>query len=194
MSLASAVNSLDERYNTGGAVYGSCVFKYTEPNSGTDYFYAESSGTSMAAPTAAGIIALYLELNPLATPEEIKLLMKNSAIKDSYTTANPDSTKWGYGKINAYGIFEEHFNPTSSVKDESGIFSALYPNPTSSILNIDLSKPMKGIIYSFNGEKQKTLSSIEKSIDVQDLPTGMYFLVLFSEDGKQRKSFKFIKH
>lgn len=59
------------------------------------------SGTSMSSPTVAGIIALWLQANPNLTPSEIKDIIAQTAIHDSYTTG-PNQGRFGpNGKIDA---------------------------------------------------------------------------------------------
>ena len=43
------------------------------------------SGTSMAAPTVAGIIAQWLQINPNLSPGNIKDIIAQTAIKDQFT-------------------------------------------------------------------------------------------------------------
>ena len=64
------------------------------------YCWGSMSGTSMATPTVAGIIALWLEAKPDASYEEIKEAMAASAITDDFTKADP--IRYGNGKIDAY--------------------------------------------------------------------------------------------
>ena len=99
MTLASAVNSFDISYASGGDNSNGSVHKYIDPNTSKAYYFAESSGTSMSSPMAAGIVALVLEEDPTASPEDIKLLMANTAIKDNFTTDTPNPNNWGAGKI-----------------------------------------------------------------------------------------------
>ncbi len=57
------------------------------------------SGTSMAAPTVAGIIAQWLQVNPKLSPSQIKNVIAQTAIKDNFTLAN---NRFGpNGKIDA---------------------------------------------------------------------------------------------
>ncbi len=60
------------------------------------------TGTSMAAPTVAGIIAEWLQINPNLSPCDVKNVIAQTAIKDYYTQ-NPDNGyKFGpNGKIDA---------------------------------------------------------------------------------------------
>lgn len=56
------------------------------------------SGTSMAAPTVAGIIAQWLQINPNLSPSDIKHIFAETAIKDEFTSG----VRFGpYGKIDA---------------------------------------------------------------------------------------------
>jgi subtilase family serine protease len=68
---------------------------------GKDY-WAIMTGTSMAAPAVAGIIAQWLQINPNLSPGQIKDIMAQTAIKDDYTN-NPESGfRFGpNGKIDA---------------------------------------------------------------------------------------------
>ena len=67
--------------------------------------YAAMEGTSMATPTAAGIVALWLqaakETGTTLTINQMKHIMKETADTDSYTTSGPNHTHFGNGKINA---------------------------------------------------------------------------------------------
>ncbi len=69
-------------------------------------YYTTMSGTSMAAPHVAGIIALMLEANPLLSPSEVKSILENTA------TSMPDYEAWevGAGYVNAYGAVDAAFN------------------------------------------------------------------------------------
>lgn len=68
-------------------------------------YYTTMSGTSMAAPHAAGIIALMLEANPLLSPAEVKSILEQTA------TAMPDYAVWevGAGYVNAYRAVDASF-------------------------------------------------------------------------------------
>lgn len=74
-------------------------------------FYTTMSGTSMAAPHVAGIVALLLEANPQLTPLEVKQLIEQTA------TDMPDYETWetGTGYVNAYAAVEGAFNMNQSI-------------------------------------------------------------------------------
>jgi len=55
-------------------------------------------GTSMAAPHVSGAAALLLSINPQLTADDVRTLLTDSAIRDVYTGAVPN-TRWGWGKL-----------------------------------------------------------------------------------------------
>mgnify|MGYP005836617065 CR=1 FL=1 len=57
-------------------------------------------GTSMAAPHAAGTVALMLQTYPGLEPGEAARKLRETAVRDSLTGANPGEL-WGFGKLNA---------------------------------------------------------------------------------------------
>lgn len=65
------------------------------------YGYGFMSGTSMATPHAAGVIALMRSVNPDLIQSDIEALLISGAITDDKGTTGWDST-YGYGQINAY--------------------------------------------------------------------------------------------
>jgi serine protease AprX len=75
-------------------------------NSLTDYVAA--SGTSMATPMTAGVVALMLSAKPSLTPTEVKNYLTKSADRDKkigvQQTPNND---YGWGVINAYATIKE---------------------------------------------------------------------------------------
>lgn len=74
------------------------------------YYYGKMQGTSMAAPHVSGVLATWLEAKNDLTPEEVRFVLKKTAINDSLTTNGtvPEGNNtWGYGKINAYAGINE---------------------------------------------------------------------------------------
>lgn len=65
-------------------------------------FYTVMSGTSMATPHVAGIVALLLEAKPTLTPDEIKQVLQDTA------TNMPGYETWeaGAGYVNAYAALD----------------------------------------------------------------------------------------
>ncbi len=65
-----------------------------------------ASGTSMATPCAGGIVALWLQVDPTLTIDQVKDLMQQTAITDSYVTGT-NAKQFGNGKIDALAGIEE---------------------------------------------------------------------------------------
>lgn len=114
--LCSSLNRYNTSYITSG---GNNVSQQTF-NGNTEYF-GMMSGTSMAAPTVAGIIALWLEKNPYLTINQVKTLIKESTLMDNHTGVidSNGNNSWGHGKINALGIIniEQQYNVSLSVNN-----------------------------------------------------------------------------
>jgi serine protease AprX len=69
-------------------------------------YYTTMSGTSMAAPHVAGVVALMLEADPTLSPLEVKELLQETA------TNMPGYEPWevGAGYVNAHAAVEASFN------------------------------------------------------------------------------------
>ncbi|MCK5607992.1 S8 family serine peptidase, partial [Candidatus Pacearchaeota archaeon] len=78
-------------------------------------YYAYGSGTSMATPHVAGMVALILQIDSSLTPSEVKQVLIDTAI-DLGVTGKDDS--YGYGRIDGAGIV----NPDGNVVPEFGFF------------------------------------------------------------------------
>jgi len=69
-----------------------------------DQYHRILTGTSMAAPHLAGVVALMLQYRPELTPQEIRsLLVKGTNLDDftGYIDASAGSNEWGWGKADA---------------------------------------------------------------------------------------------
>jgi minor extracellular serine protease Vpr len=195
MTIASAVNSYDVSYITGGSNYAQSVFKYTSPKNSRDYYYAEASGTSMSSPMVSGIVALLLQVNPKLAPQHLKNILFETAIKDNFTTTTPDSSRWGAGKINAYAAIKKTILTlgVQSLVNEATLVS-IYPNPSTGLFTMDymgqnqttfwleVTNTVGQTVY----EQPWVNSHLNKQItvDLSGLNKGVYYATLSSNNGK----------
>jgi len=155
-------------------------------NSNT-YGFIRLSGTSMSGPMVTGIVSLLLEANPLLTQQQIKDILINTTRTDSYTGTIPPTghTRWGFGKVNAYAAVQSVF-VTSVDENENEIIWNLFPNPADNIITIEGERTGTEMIsiYSADGKLilQNKLSG--NTIDINELPSGIYFLKM-SNDSRE---------
>ena len=192
--IVSSVSRFDSNYTSTSVETVSGL-----TDSINNWYFAAMQGTSMSSPMVAGIIALWLQANPNLTVAQIKTILQNTSITDSFTgtgSAIPNNT-WGRGKINAYtGI--QYINQFLNVEtfDTSNNF-IVYPNPTSSKVYFDNSNfNFKEVaIYNYLGQEvTKTSFSNNinnQEIDMSTLATGVY--VLKFSDSATSKSVKVVK-
>ena len=90
--VASSVSRYVEAFNDPAKI----VDKVTVD--GIDYPYGLEGGTSMSTPVVVGAIALWLEINPMLSPSQVKEIFAATCYSDSYVENGP-AKKWGYGKL-----------------------------------------------------------------------------------------------
>ena len=173
----------------GDRVYG------LHPTSNTDYSWFWS-GTSQAAPHVSGVVSLLLAENPALTPAQIRTILRNSA-DDQVGLPSEDTPGfdiyYGYGRLNAENALNQAFLNINGV---NASYFTLYPNPvTTGKLTITANQ---------NGNATITITTIlgkqlyrEKTIftgryftiDVSDLPSGVYFATVSSNGNIETKKF-----
>ena len=105
--LVSAVNHYDTSGPYSYISGASDFYGMFRVNSNTTYPYGSMSGTSMAAPVVAGIVAQWLQasleegaLHKNLTVNDVKNIMKETAIHDNFTDG-ASASRFGNGKIDA---------------------------------------------------------------------------------------------
>ena len=123
--VISAVNGYDN--NTINETY---LAAKASDAGGATHYWGDMMGTSMSSPQVAGIVALWLQANPQLSAQDIRTVMNNTSIRDTYVTQG-EAKKWGAGKIDALeGIkyvignsgIDDVMKPVTEV--------VIYPNPT----------------------------------------------------------------
>jgi subtilisin family serine protease len=82
---------------------------YQSQFNGETQYWTMFSGTSMAAPHAAGIVALMLEANPNLNLNEVRQILRATAIRDDLT-GNDSNNNFGFGRINAFDAVKMALN------------------------------------------------------------------------------------
>jgi len=143
--IVSAFNRYDTADLRIGKSSTSVKGPVTNPSKHETVAYGTNQGTSMACPMAAGVIALWLQVNPELTSQDVRDIMAATAINDDYTSASPD--KFGYGKLDAlagikYILSSEKYNPTGirEIETKAATSKKIY-----NLNGQQLQKPQKGI-------------------------------------------------
>jgi len=111
----AVVSSLN-RYDESGYISANYVSYRQSQGSYYDY-WGYMSGTSMATPISAGVVALYLQADPTLDVDGVKDVIAHSAT--AYTNPQSPAMQRGYGIINALaGIeyIEENADPVPTIK------------------------------------------------------------------------------
>ncbi len=128
--IAAPGSVIVSSYNYGAGYNGAyTVITDTIPNGDHFSLFGAMQGTSMAAPAASGIIALWLEAYPQLTVNQVKYLLNNFSITDSFTGVIPanGSVYFGRGKLDAFAglqeILRKTAKPTISPSQDTSICS-----------------------------------------------------------------------
>jgi subtilisin family serine protease len=145
------------------------------------YPFAKFSGTSMASPMVAGVVALILEANPYLSAQQVKDIIIETAREDNNTGVIPlsGSKQWGWGKINAYVAVQLALNTIGTEELEHEIPWSVYPNPVTNDLYFTIvdELPIKAQIIDAMG--RVFVKTIQNSkINVSDLTSGTYWIRL----------------
>ncbi len=155
---------------------------------GNEYDFAKFSGTSMASPCVAGIVALMLDANPFLTAAQVKTILQQTAREDDDTGVieAPGHPRWGYGKVNAYAAVQLALNTiglkVQSFEDDHFIIA---PNPANDYVVISFSKALfASEVFATDISGKRISLSIEMNrVDISKLSPGLYILSARNSNG-----------
>lgn len=110
--------------------YGSRVFEYE----GRKHYWALARGTSMSCPIVSGVIALWLEICPTLTPEQIKDVFAHTCTHYYGESLSYPNNYYGWGEIDAL----------AGIEYISRVYTGIEENVTNN---------SKKTIYDINGMK-----------------------------------------
>jgi hypothetical protein len=97
--------------------------------------------------------------------------------RESFFAWDEDNNQWTLSRRNHYFYRTQ----ISNLNDIEVAQLLIFPNPTSGIINITgLTQPAEVKIYSLQGQLLKSELNFTNTIDIYDLPAGVYFLNLTS--------------
>lgn len=160
---------------------------------GETYYYGAMQGTSMATPFVTGVLATWLQAKNDLTPDEVRSVLRRTAITDSYTGTIPaeGSNTWGYGKIDAYEGLKECLRLTSIIDNHDNLNVVDYQNPTNGqfkLLFFYDDTNIKLSIYNLNGQNvlSKDIPNVrtaeEIEVDLSHLPGGVYVFKIAGQE------------
>jgi len=94
-------------------------------------------------------------------------------------------TDINYKPTNSNAIYRFNTAPILASTQFSESHFSVYPNPTSSMLNIDSDKEFSASLYDLTGKKLLNFST--KTFDISQLASGIYYLDIISEDKRYTK-------
>lgn len=106
-------------------------------------FYTQISGTSMATPYIAGVVALMLDADPTLSPDQIREILTSTASK------MPGREEWevGAGFVNAYAAVDKVFNRSKPYRNiQDVMYNAVFDteHPPVQNFHIDFSPEVSG--------------------------------------------------
>jgi len=179
----------------GVGVYSSVL------NHGYSYF----SGTSMAGPHVAGLVALMVGANPklAGQVDTIQEIIKRTADPKTFSQdcsglsgLDVPNPIYGYGRINSLRAVQEALKYQTSRTDKvSASNFQLFPNPAASSIMLKRNNSHSGMIEIFDLHGKKVISIQSQleftHIDLTSLNAGVYFVKL--NQGNKIEIGKFIK-
>ncbi len=157
------------------------------------YHWDNMQGTSMAAPFASGVFALWLEADPTLTVADIKRIVKATSKRDSYVASDDVPAHWGAGKLDALAGIKKVLDDKASV---GAIFADDERNfiltPTDGGYNVYVAgeSALDVTLYDASGRTVASVSADGNTVDVDtsSLRAGVY--ILSAQGNTQRHTAK----
>lgn len=181
---ASVISS----YNSYAASYSvqrsEKVLELTDSALGRKYVWGIANGTSMATPVATGVLALWLEVNPELTMDEVRDIIRDTATADIYTGGLPNA-HYGMGKLNALAGLRKLLQQTAIRNEVLAERFYAYERETRT-LTFSTEEVVRYIdIYTFSGEWLQCIDVAgRKNIALDGIGRGLYLLRIRTSSGQ----------
>ena len=157
---------------------------YSGTYNGQTYYYVAESGTSMAAPVVAGVIALWLQAKPDLTPAQALEVIRRTSTHPDDTMTYPNNI-YGYGQIDAYRGLLEVLNlpvsiPELSREQPKEVTFRLENHHLYADFGNSVPQRLVFNIYTIDGRLILTQSG-KNDIDLSWLGTGVYAVQLITD-------------
>jgi serine protease AprX len=160
----------------------------TEISAGMLPFYTQMSGTSMATPFAAGVVALMLDADPTLTPDEIKQIL----IDTSTRMPGYQDHEVGSGYINAHAAVDKVFNRNKAYRSRQDVSfnaSLTTENLAPQSFQIDFDPTVNGTASTnarpFTVDPNVSVLKVRATVDIIGEPglTNLVGIRLWAPDG-----------
>lgn len=150
---------------------------------GNDYYWISECGTSMSAPYAAGVFALWLQADPSLTTDDILEIATSTASKD---VVDIDDPRWGAGELDAFEGMKEVLSRASAedvLSDRNGGLLLRNSGNREFAVTVIGAETIEASLYSVTGSEVIAVSGNGDNvvINASSLDSGIYLLVVESD-------------